>query len=157
MVRYAPMAEWMFPWWGWFLFGFLLLLLELAATGGFYFLFFGVGAISVGILAWLTIVEAAWVQLTVFSIFSILALLLFRRRLLQRFGPETGDAVVDSRVGDAETAIDNIEAGEFGKVELRGTAWNAKNGSNRTLARGERCKVQRVDGLSLWVTKEGGS
>ena len=151
------MAEWMFPWWGWFLFGFLLLLLELASPGGFYFLFFGAGALSVGILAWLTVVEAAWVQLTIFSIVSVLASLLFRKRLLQRFGPKAGEVVVDSLVGEAATVIDNIEAGGFGKVELRGTSWNAKNGSNRPLARGERCKVQRVDGLSLWVTKEEGS
>jgi len=151
------MAEWMFPWWGCFLFGFLLLLLELSSPGGFYFLFFGAGAITVGILAWLTIVEAAWVQLTIFSIVSVFASLLFRKRLLQRFRPKSGEVIVDSLVGEAATAIDNIEAGAFGKVELRGTAWNAKNGSNRMLARGERCKVQRVDGLSLWVTKEEGS
>jgi len=37
---------------------------------------------------------------------------------------------------------------------LRGTAWNARNSSDRILVRGERCKVQRVDGLSLWVNKE---
>jgi hypothetical protein len=148
------MIEWMFPWWGWFIFGFLLLLLELASPGGFYYLFFGVGAIGVGILAWLTIVEAAWVQLTFFSIVSILASLLFRKRLRARFGPKAGDAIVDSLVGEAATVIDNIEAGGFGKVELRGTAWNAKNSGNRTLVRGDRCKVLQVDGLSLWVTKE---
>jgi inner membrane protein len=148
------MIEWTFPWWGWFTFGFILLLLELSSPGGFYFLFFGVGAISVGILAWLTIVNEAWVQLTVFSIVSIIASLLFRKRLLARFGPKQGDIVVDSMVGEAAMVLDNIEAGGFGKVELRGTAWNARNNSVRMLARGERCKVERVDGLSLWVTKE---
>ena len=148
------MIEWTFPWWGWFTFGFILLLLELSSPGGFYFLFFGVGAISVGILAWLTILNEAWVQLTVFSIVSIMASLLFRKRLLSRFGPKQGDIVVDSMVGEAAMVLDNIEAGRFGKVELRGTAWNARNNSVRMLARGERCKVERVDGLSLWVTKE---
>jgi len=144
----------MFPWWGWFLFGFLLLLLELASAGGFYFLFFGVGALAVGILAWVPLVEAAWVQLTVFSIFSVLAMLLFRKRLLEQFGPKAGDIVVDSLIGEAATAVDTIEAGGFGKVELRGTAWNAKNNGSRLLVRGERCTVQRIDGLSLWVAKE---
>jgi membrane protein implicated in regulation of membrane protease activity len=148
------MIDWVIPWWGWFIFGFILLLLELSASGGFYFLFFGVGAIGVGILAWSTVVEQAWVQLTFFSIFSIGTSLLFRRRLLSRFGPKSGDSVVDSLVGEAATVIDNIEAGGFGKVELRGTAWNAKNNGDRMLVRGDRCKVQRVDGLSLWVYKE---
>jgi membrane protein implicated in regulation of membrane protease activity len=57
-------------------------------------------------------------------------------------------------VGEAATVLDNIEAGEFGKVELRGTAWNAKNSGDRMLVRGERCKVRRVEGLSLWVGRE---
>jgi inner membrane protein len=136
------MIEWLIPWWGWFIVGFALLLLELSSPGGFYFLFFGVGAIGVGALAWLAIVQEAWVQLTFFSIFSVVTSILFRRRLLARFGPK------------AATVIDNIEAGGFGKVELRGTAWNARNSSDRILVRGERCKVHRVDGLSLWVNKE---
>ena len=148
------MIDWMFPWWGWFIFGFVLLLLELAATGGFYFLFFGVGAISVGVLAWLSIVEAAWVQLTYFSIISILASLLFRKQLLARFTPKSSDEALDSLIGEAGLVIDNIEAGGFGKVEFRGTAWSAKNSGNHMLERGERCRVERVDGLSLWVSKE---
>jgi len=116
------MTEWLIPWWGWFIVGFALLLLELSSPGGFYFLFFGVGAISVGVLAWLEIVREAWVQLTFFSIFSIVISILFRRRLLARFGPKSGDVNVDSLVGEAATVIDTIEAGGFGKVELRGTA-----------------------------------
>jgi membrane protein implicated in regulation of membrane protease activity len=149
------MIEWMIPWWGWFIFGFLLLLLELASPSGFYFLFFGIGALSVGILAWLNLMGEAWVELTFFSMFSIIACLLFRKRLQERFGPKTADRIVDSMVGEAAMAIDNIEAGSFGKVELRGTTWNARNNGDRMLKRGERCKVEQVDGLSLWVTKEG--
>jgi len=41
---------------------------------------------------------------------------------------------VDSLVGEAATVIDSIEAGGFGKVELRGTAWNARNSSDRNTA-----------------------
>lgn len=149
------MIDWTIPWWGWFTFGFLLLLLELASPGGFYFFFFGVGAICVGVLAWLSILTETWVELTVFSIVSVIASLLFRKPLLARFGPKSVDTVVDSLVGEACTVMDNnIEIGGIGKVELRGTAWNARNGSNRALTRGDRCKVERVDGLSLLVTRE---
>src|SRR5262249_46827337 len=102
MVGYAPMTEWLIPWWGWFIVGFALLLLELSSR--------------------LEIVREAWVQLTFFSIFSIVTSILFRRRLLSRFGPKSGDVNVDSLVGEAATVIDTIEAGGFGKVELRGTA-----------------------------------
>jgi inner membrane protein len=148
------MIDWMFPWWGWFIFGFLLLLLELAAPGGFYFMFFGVAAISVGILAWLAILQEAWVQLTFFSIISVLTSLLFRKPLLARFGAKEGDSAVDTLVGEVATVIDDIAEAGFGKVELRGATWNARNSSNRILGRGERCKVDRVEGLVLWVRRE---
>src|SRR5262245_64616967 len=94
------MIEWLIPWWGWFIVGFALLLLELSSPGGFYFLFFGVGAICVGVLAWLAVVQEAWVQLTFFSIFSVVTSILFRKRLLARFGPKSGDGNVDSLVGE---------------------------------------------------------
>src|SRR5436190_24132798 len=100
------MIDWMIPWWGWFIFGFVLLLLELSAPGGFYFLFFGVGAISVGILAWLAILQEAWVQLTFFSILSIMTSLLFRKPLLARFGATASGIVVDSLVGESATVVE---------------------------------------------------
>src|SRR5262245_55509869 len=149
------MIDWLTAWWGWFIVGFALLLLELSLPCGVFVVFFVVGAICVVSLEWWACGQEAWVQLTFSSIFSIVTSILFRRRLLVRFGPKAGDVSVDSLVGEAATVIDNIEAGGFGKVELRGTAWNAKNSGDRILVRGERCKVQRVDGLSLWDNKEG--
>jgi inner membrane protein len=148
------MIDWIIPWWGWLIFGLALLLLELSAPGGFYFIFFGTGAISVGILAWLTILQESWLQLTFFSIFSIVASLLFRKPLIARFGGKPGHAIVDSLVGEVAVVIDEIPASGFGKVELRGAGWKAKNSGGRTLARGERCTVERVEGLLLWVSRE---
>ena len=37
-------------WWLWILLGLLLFLAELTTPGGFYILFFGIGAVIVGIL-----------------------------------------------------------------------------------------------------------
>jgi len=39
----------------------------------------------------------------------------------------------------------------FGKAELRGTAWNARNVGDTPIAESQRCRVERVDGLTLWV------
>jgi membrane protein implicated in regulation of membrane protease activity len=141
-------------WWGWMLFGILLALLELASPGGFYFIFFGVSAVVVGLLTWLGLTVEPWVEITLFSIFSILASVLFRKRLLARFGPKAPDVPVDSLVGETATALDEIQASSFGKVELRGSAWNARNSGDAALSRGQRCRVERVDGLSLWVKAE---
>ena len=38
-------------WWHWLVLGLVLLAAELASAGGFYIIFFGVGALVVGVLA----------------------------------------------------------------------------------------------------------
>src|SRR5262245_62804172 len=79
--------DWTISWWAWIVLGFALALLELTTPGGFYFLFFGVSAVCVGVLAGLGLLQETWLQLMLFSIFSVATSLLFRRPLLQRFGP----------------------------------------------------------------------
>jgi membrane protein implicated in regulation of membrane protease activity len=152
----GAMIDWSIPWWGWITFGVALALLELASPGGFYFIFFGVGAAVVGIIAWIGLVEQAWLQFALFSILSLLSSIFFRRPLMNHFGPKYPEKDVDTLIGETATAIDSIQAKGFGKVELRGAAWTARNNSAAGLKRGERCTVERVDGLSLWVRKEDG-
>ena len=38
------------PWWIWIAFGLVLAAIELATPGGFFIVFFGIGAIAVGVL-----------------------------------------------------------------------------------------------------------
>jgi len=138
-------------WWVWLIAGFVLALLELTTPGGFYFLFFGIAAVVVGILVGTGLAPQAWLQLLVFSAVSVVTSLLFRKPLLQHFGPRIPDIPVDSLVGETATALDEIAVNGFGKVELRGAAWNARNNGDRKLACGDRCTVERVDGISVWV------
>ncbi len=57
-------------------------------------------------------------------------------------------------IGETAVAIDPIAPGEIGQAELRGTPWRARNVSTRALVAGERCRVQRVDGLTVELTPE---
>jgi membrane protein implicated in regulation of membrane protease activity len=70
-------------WWIWIVLGLVLLLGELVTPGGFYILFFGVGAIFVGILAGFNIAGPVWFQVIVFSGFSLITVWSFRQRLVQ--------------------------------------------------------------------------
>lgn len=135
----------------WLAFGIVLAILELVTPGGFYFLFFGVSAIAVGLLSGLGVTAEAWVEVMLFSILSVVSLLLFRKPLLQKFHPLISDNQVDSLVGETAMALEDIAASGFGKVELRGAAWNACNNGDRPLSPGQRCTVERIEGLSLWV------
>ncbi len=40
------------------------------------------------------------------------------------------------------------------KAELRGVPWSARAASGIALRKGQRCRVERVDGLTLWVRAE---
>jgi inner membrane protein len=138
-------------WWVWILLGFLLLLAELLTPGGLYLLFFGVAAIFVGLLAGLNLIELPWMQWLMFSVFSVVALSLFRRPLLKRLRPASLAQEVDSLVGETAIALEDMAADAIGRAELRGAAWSARNIGGNSLTRGQRCTVERVDGLMLCV------
>jgi membrane protein implicated in regulation of membrane protease activity len=61
---------------------------------------------------------------------------------------------VDSLVGEATTAVTSLEPGGRGRVELRGSIWNARNVSTAPVAAGQRSRVVAIDGLVLDVRPE---
>jgi membrane protein implicated in regulation of membrane protease activity len=87
-------------------------------------------------------------------VISVGTLALFRRPLLRMVEPSSRPHEVDSLVGEAAAALEDIPAGAIGKAEMRGTSWSARNVGSGALARGQRCKVERVEGLMLFVRGE---
>ena len=140
-------------WWIWMLLGLLLLLAELVTPGGFYFIFFGIGAVIVGVLAGLGAGGPLWLQFLSFSILSLVSLWLFRGKLL-KLTERAPDRNVDSLIGETAVASDEITVNGIGKVEMRGASWNARNVGDKPLKHGERAKVERVEGLMLFVRLE---
>ncbi len=138
-------------WWIWIILGCALLVLEMATPGGFYFAFFGASALIVGLLAVAGITTTDWVEWLLFSLFAIVTTALFRKPLLQKFASTTPSHEVDSLVGETAIATEGIQPGSVGKAELRGTSWSAFNASSEILVRGQRCRVERVDGLMIFV------
>lgn len=141
-------------WWHWLAIGLILVLLELASAGGFYVIFFGVAAIAISGLHVLGLAGPLWSQLLLFSVFSVAALLLFRRPLLDLVQP-TGPTDVDSLVGEIAVPLDDIAAGAVGRAELRGTVWTSRNTTGEVLIRGQRCRVVSIDRLMLFLEAEG--
>jgi membrane protein implicated in regulation of membrane protease activity len=142
-------------WWHWIVLGLVLAGLEMASAGGFFIIFFGAGAIVVGMLTAVDLAGPLWAQWLLFSILSLLALAFFRNPLLKRLRAAGPATPVDSLTSDVATAIDDIAPGAVGRAELRGSPWNARNVGNRPLTKGQRCTVQRVDGLMLHISAEG--
>jgi hypothetical protein len=141
-------------WWVWILVGFGLLALELFTPGGFYVVFFGIGALVVGVLVGVGLGDPAWTQWLLFSVVSVLSLLLFRRRLLGLTDARRRSPPIDTLVGETAIALEDLTPGAVGKAELRGTTWTAQNVDERLLTRGQRCRVAQVDGLMLKLRAE---
>ncbi len=142
-------------WWHWLVLGLVLVVSEIATAGGFYIIFFGIGALIVGTLAAFGMAGPVWMQVLLFSVISVGSLALFRGRLLKLVQPNPQAPTVDALVGEVAIAAEDVPAGSVGRVELRGTAWSARNETGVSLARGERCRVTRVDGLMLYIVPEG--
>jgi inner membrane protein len=142
-------------WWHWSILGLVLIGLEILTLGGlgnFYFLFFGVAALMVSGLAWLSLTEAAWLQWFFFVLFGIISLFALKKPL-QGTGFLRGknDLPVDSMVGEFAIVLENLETQRIGKVELHGSTWTARNAGTSTIGKGSQAKVIRVEGLTLWV------
>jgi inner membrane protein len=143
-------------WWYWILLGLVLAAIELATPGGFFFIFFAGGAVAVGLLELAGLVVTDWVQWAWFSVGSLVCLALFRRPLLERLrGAERPD-MVDSLVGEIAVATSLIPAGQYGRAELRGSMWSARNVADGTISAGERCRVVSVRGLELDIRPDRG-
>jgi inner membrane protein len=142
-------------WWYWMVLGLALLGAEMTTPGGFYIIFFGLSALFVGTLAGLEIVNMDWLQWLLFSVIAIGSLLLFRGPLLARMNDgRKAAAEVDSLVGEVVIPLEALPAGATGKAELRGTTWTARNVGSTAFHKGQRGKVTKVDGLTLWITTE---
>jgi hypothetical protein len=140
-------------WWIWVLGGLALLVVEVTTPGGFFAVFFAVGAILVGAAKALGWSGPAWVEWLLFTLLSVVSLVLFRRPLMQRFNLASGKPV-DRFEGETAVVTEDVAPGAVGKAELRGTTWSARTAGDSPLARGQRCRVERVDGLTLWLRTE---
>lgn len=140
-------------WWIWMLLGIALMAIEAATPGGLFFLFFGISAIAVGLLTGVGWLVQPWLEWASFSAISVLTLILLRRPLKARVNLDGESRPVDRLEGEGGVVLEELPGSGVGKVELRGSTWNARSVAG-TMAKGTRCRVERVDGLTLWVRPE---
>ena len=141
-------------WWHWLVVGLALVALEMAASGGFYVIFFGIAALLIAGLHSLGFTGPLWVHIMLFSVFSVGSLLLFRGPLMRMLKIGVGEADLDTLVGEIGVPLEDIAPGAIGRLELRGTTWTARNAGSTVLAKGRRSVVVSRDRLTLFVQAE---
>ena len=142
-------------WWLWAFLGLFLLGSEIVTPGGFYMLFFGIGALVVGALVGLGMIHSEWMSWLLFSVFSVASLVILRPPLRRLMTADRGNvSSVDTMGGETAIVLDGLPPGATGKAECRGSTWNAHNAGDKPLLKGQRSRVERVDGITLWIKPE---
>ena len=134
----------------WFIIGLGLFLLELVIPGFFIF-FFGLGA-WVTALVCLLVEPGTNLQIVIFAITSVLSLIGLRKIIQKKFFYSKGNLSED--VEDEFTGKEAIAKADFGsdkngKVEFKGTMWNAE--SKAEIKAGQRVIIMEKDSFKLIV------
>ena len=137
------------PWWGWMIFGAILLGSELLLVdAGFYLVFIGIAGAIVGLIGLAGAGLEPWVQWVLFSVFSLVLMVLFRKKLYDKLrgagvGYETGPS------GEIVTVEQSLQPGETGRLAYRGTEWTVVNSSDQVFEQGQHVQITSVEGLTL--------
>lgn len=133
----------------WFIIGFILFLLEFVVPGLILF-FFAVGAWTVAILT-LFFDLSINSQLIIFVVTSVVTILLLRKwlsKILWKKKPST-ELLEDEFLGKIARAETAISPGENGKVDFKGTSWQAA--SEDFIEKGENVIITGNDSILLIV------
>ena len=133
----------------WFLFGILLVLLELLIPGGFVLFLMGIAAWTVSIVSFFVSLSFP-MQIILFVIASLMYTLLLKENLqalLNRIDRKKEDPE-NEFIGKKAQALTSININE-GKVEFKGTQWPAK--SDQPIQPGEEVEIVDQQSITLHV------
>ena len=128
----------------------VFLLLE-AGTVSMVTIWFAVGALAAMVASLLG--AELWLQILLFVVISAALLLALRPLARKYFTPRLAKTNVDAVVGEegfVTVTIDNTTAA--GRVKLGHMEWSARSTSGEVLEEGTRIKVDKVEGVKVFVT-----
>lgn len=135
--------------------GIACMVIEVHLTQDFTLFCVGVAAFIVMAVAAFAVDLPFWSHWLLFSALSVAVLLTVPKTLLGRLRPHRGrDADFDYLLGEVATPSEDLAANGVGKAELRGSVWTVRNVEPTNLNKGQRCRVTRIDGLTLWIKAE---
>lgn len=132
----------------WATIGLVLLAAELA-TFTFILSFFGLGAIIVSLATWGGLTPGLNGQLLVFSISSLLMLLLLRKSAKRLFAG-THDVPPDY-MGEKVKVAKAIPPGGEGTIKYRGSDWFAFSETTETINEGDTVEIVAIEGIRVKV------
>jgi len=137
--------------WIWLIIGLVLCAAELL-TGNFVIIFFGLGALLTAAAAFLGVTHTA-VLVAIFALSSLLMLMLFRRKILVKPSEQEKRKSLSPDVDVTFSLSDSIPAHDERLVAYQGTHWTAVNSSDEELAKGTTVRIERTEGIKIFVRK----
>jgi hypothetical protein len=138
-------------WWGWIIWGALLLGLELSLVNAQYYLvFIGLAAMVTGLASLLLPVLPDWGQWALFAALALASLVGFRGRFYARIQGPT-PTVKTGPQGGTLALPSTLTPGASCQAEHGGSFWTVRNDSDASLAAGANVRIVGVHGLTLLV------
>lgn len=122
-------------------------------TPSFFIIWFSVGSLFAALTSVFT--NNIPIQLAVFLVVSVI-LVLSTKKITDKFitkknSYKTNSDAYIGKVGIVTEKINSIEA--KGRVKIQGESWKAATSNEETIEKGEKVKVEKIDGVTLYVTK----
>ena len=139
------------PWWGWIILGAFLLGAELLGVdAAFYLVFIGFAAIITGVIELSGLQMALWMEWLIFAALSLASMVLFRKRLYQKFR----GVDVEYQSGPTGRIVrlpTELAPGDTCRMDFQGTTWTVLNEGPASIGSGERAEIKQIDGTTLIV------
>ncbi|WP_281981403.1 NfeD family protein [Azonexus hydrophilus] len=143
-------------WWHWIVGGVMLTLAELAIPA-FYIIWFGLGALLVGVIVLLAPGLSGTAQISLWIIASLAMTVLWFRVFRQGF-ERTRSGTAGEVIGEAGLVVADIEPFAKGRVRFQRPLLGSDEWvclADESIAAGERVRVVAVEGSFLKVTRTG--
>ncbi len=134
----------------WFVVGLVLILMEFIIPG-LVIVFFGLGAWIAAIFVSIFPEMAFWVQMMIFTVFSVGTLVLLRRALKKRFFSNQEGAEsegLDDYIGQTAVVEKAIKDGA-GKILFKGVSWSAY--ADEDISEGTKVTIIDKDSIKLKI------
>ena len=119
------------------------------ATTDISSIWFAAGALVSTIIAWL-MPDSIMLQAIAFAVVTVAAMY-FTKPLIEKYITKKTPTNMDMYIGQNALALSDISADKAGRAQIGGLSWQAKSSQN--IAKGEMCKVVKIEGVSLVVEK----
>jgi membrane protein implicated in regulation of membrane protease activity len=142
-------------WWHWIVLGIVLMLLELLVPA-FFLMWFGLGALIVGVLVWLFPASLFGYQVLVWTAFSLLFVWLWFKVFKPQVFKSRAGMARGSFIGEIGLVTKDMRPYEKGQIRfqkpiLGDEVWESI--ADEEIRAGERVKVLAVEGNTLKVSK----